>query len=288
MVLAVGTAVAIAFEFLARTLRAYFLDTAGKRADLELGSLIFAQALGLRMEARPGSAGTFAAQLREFESVRDFIASATLTTVMDLPFIAFFIAIVALIGGELYVVPLAAVPLVFCAGLLAQIPLARVMKTSLREGALRHGLLIESIEGIEAIKSARAEAQFLGRYEDYSELTGEASNRARLISATVVNFCMLTQQLVTVGVVVWGVHLISAGELTVGALIACVILTGRGLAPLQQVASLLVRYQHARNSYSTLQSLVNRWPRGPTLPAISHSVMCNSVIPTQPERHWPA
>ena len=112
VVLATGTAIAGGFEFMARTLRAYFLDVAGKKADLVLAGQIFAQALGIRMAARPPSAGVFAAQLREFEAVRDFITSVTLTAVMDLPFVAFFIFVVALIAGPLYVVPLMAVPVV--------------------------------------------------------------------------------------------------------------------------------------------------------------------------------
>lgn len=258
IVLAVGTATAVAFEFCARTLRAYFLDAAGRKADLVLASQIFAQAIGLKMAARPASAGAFAAQLREFESVREFITSVTLTALMDLPFVAFFIAVVAAIGGPIYLVPMLAVPLVFLVGLLAQIPLAIVMRANLREIAQRHGLLVEAIEGVEIIKAMRAEGQLQSRYEDYSALAGRSANRARMISSVVVNFTATVQQFVSIAMVFWGVHLIAGGELTVGALIACVILVGRGLAPLQQVAGLMMRYQQARAAYFTLNTLMQQ------------------------------
>ncbi len=256
VVLATGTAFAIGFEFVARSLRAYFLDIAGKKADLVLASRIFEQALGLKLSARPQSAGAFAAQLREFEAVRDFITSITLTAVMDMPFVAFFIVVIALIGGPLYLVPLAVVPLVVLVALIAQVPLARVTRANLQQGSQRHGLLVESVEGLDIIKAMRAEGQMQSRYEDYTALTGATANSARMISSTVVNFTGVIQQFVTVLVVVWGVHLIADGELTMGALIATVMLTSRGLAPLQQVAALMMRYQHARAAYVTLNNLM--------------------------------
>lgn len=258
MVLATGTAIAAGFEFLARTLRAYFLDIAGKKADEVIASTIFSHALGMRMLSRPPAAGVFAAQLREFESVRDFITSATMTAVMDLPFIAFFIAIVGLIGGPLYVVPLVAVPVVLLVGLAAQWPLAYATRAMQRDSAQRHGLLVESLEGAEVVKAMRAEGAMLRRYEDYTALAAESSNRARLISMLVVNFAVLTQQLVTIGVIIWGVYLIADGDLTVGGLIASVMLTGRGLAPLQTVAALMMRYQQARAAYITLDRLMKQ------------------------------
>ena len=258
VVLATGTAIAGVFEFMARSLRAYFLDVAGKKADLVLASLIFAQALGIRMAARPPSAGVFAAQLREFEAVRDFITSVTLTAVMDLPFVAFFIGVVGLIGGPLYIVPLLAVPVVLLVGLIAQWPLSVATRSTLRDASQRHGLLIESLEGAEMLKAMRAEGLMLRRYEDYTALAGKSSNHARLISTLVVNFSVFVQQLVTIGVVIWGVHLIGDGDLTIGALIASVMITGRALAPLQTVASLMMRYQHARASYGTLNRLMKQ------------------------------
>jgi ATP-binding cassette subfamily C protein LapB len=257
-VLAIGTAIAVGFEFLARNLRAYFLDTAGKKADLVLASTLFAQALNIRTEARPPSSGAFAAQLREFESLRDFMSSATLAAVIDIPFVGFFIWVIFLIGAPLHLVPLAAVPAVLIVGLIAQAPLSYLMRQHLREGALKHGLLVEAVDGVEILKTLCGEGGMQGRYEDYTALTSRSATRSRLISSLVMNFTALTQQLTTILIVVWGVFLIGDGELTVGALIACVILSGRGLAPLQQVAALMTRYQSARASYATLNGLMRQ------------------------------
>lgn len=258
IVLATGTLLAVGFEFLARNLRAYYLDHAGKKADVLLASRLFGHALGLRMDAGPASSGAFAAQLREFESLREFITAATLTTVSDLPFVFFFVWIVYLIGGPLYLVPVAAVPLVVVVGLIAQIPLARLMREHLRETALRHGLLVEAVEGMEILKTLCAEGAVQRRWEDYTALTGHTAARSRFISGLVVNFAVLVQQFATVLMVVWGVFLIGEGDLSVGGLIACVILTGRGLAPLAQLAGLLTRYQQARVAYFALDELMRR------------------------------
>ncbi len=258
LVLAIGVLTAIGFEFLARTMRGYFIDVSGKKADLLLAGVLFQQALGLRMEARPAIAGTFAAQLREYETLRDFFTSATLTTISDLPFVFFFIWIISLIGGPLYQVPLLAVPLVVIAGLIAQIPLAMIMRRYMRETALRHGVLVEAVEGMETLKSHSAEGIMQGRWENYTALTGKTATRSRLVSSLVVNFALLVQQAVTVIVVFWGVSLISEGALTVGGLIACVILSGRALAPLSQVAGLLARYQHARAALFMLDEIMHR------------------------------
>jgi len=257
-VLAIGVLIAIGFEFLARNLRAYFLDYAGKKADVVLASRILAQALGLRLDASPASSGTFAAQVRELESLRDFMSSATMITLTDLPFTLFFVWIVHLIGGPLYLVPLLALPVVVLAGLLVQWPLSYLMRKHLRETAARHGLLVEAVGNLETLKALNAEGVIQGRWEEWTALSGDTATKSRFLSGLVVNFAALVQQGATIAVVVWGVYLIAAGELTVGALIACVILTGRSLAPLGQLAGLLTRFQQARASYFMLDELMRR------------------------------
>ena len=257
-VLAIGVVVAVGFEFVARNVRAYFLDVAGKKADVLLAATLFEHALALRMEARPASPGAFASQLREFESLRDFFTSATLTTLTDLPFVFLFIWVISLVAGPLYQVPLYAIPLVLVVGLIAQIPLSYLMYKHMRESNLRHGLLVESVAGIETLKTLSAEGAMQSRWEDYTALTSQTATQSRVVSTLVINFAQLVQQGVTIGIVVWGVHLIGAGQLSLGALIAAVILSGRGLAPLGQVANLLTRYQQARTALRMLDGLMHQ------------------------------
>lgn len=278
IVLAIGTALAAGFEFVARSLRAYFLDVAGKKADFVLGSLVFAQALGLPLAKRPQSAGTFAAQLREFESVRDFITSITLTSLMDVPFVAFFLWVVYMIGGPLFLVPTAAVPAVLIVGLLAQFPLAHSTKSNMIEVNQRHGLLIEALEGVEMLKAMRAEGAIQRRHEEHTALASNSANHARLISSVVVHFSVLVQQAVTIGMVVWGVFLIGKGELTTGGLVACVMLAGRGLGPLTQIAGLMMRYQHARTAYFTLDRLMSETVERPAGARYTHRERVRGAI----------
>jgi ATP-binding cassette subfamily C protein LapB len=255
-VLAAGVAIAIGFEFVARTLRGYLLDIAGRKVDLLLASQLFRQALGMRMEARPASAGAFASNLREFESLRDFFTSATLTTVTDLPFVFLFAWIISLVGGPLALVPLLAIPLLLVVGLISQFPLARLMQRHLSENSAKHGVLVEAVEGVETLKTLSAEGTMQRRWENYTALTAQTALQSRFISALVVNISLLAQQAVTVLLVIWGVYLIAEGELTVGGLIACSILAGRALAPLGQLAGLLTRYQHSRSALLALNRIM--------------------------------
>ncbi|MCC7487800.1 MAG: type I secretion system permease/ATPase [Burkholderiales bacterium] len=256
-VLAAGVAIAVGFEFVARTLRGYLLDVAGRKVDLLLASQLFRQALGMRMEARPASAGAFAANVREFESLRDFFTSATLTTLTDLPFVFLFTWIISLIGGPIALVPMLAIPLLLLAGLVAQFPLARLMQRHLSEASARHGVLVEAVEGVETLKTLSAEGELQRRWENYTALTSRTALESRFISAFVVNLAILVQQAVTILLVVWGVYRIGAGELTVGGLIACTILAGRALAPLGQLAGLLTRYQHSRTALLALNRIMD-------------------------------
>ncbi len=245
------------FDFLLRNLRAYFVDSAGRMADLKLASRIFEQVMGIRMAARPASAGAFANNLREFESLRDFFTSATVVTLVDLPFVLLFIGIVWLIGGPVALVPATAVPLVIGLGLILQVPLNRVVRRTFQEAAQKHGVLVESISGLETIKSIGAEGRMQREWERFVSATARSGMRARLLSGLVVNFSLLAQNVVTVGVVIFGVYRIADGLMTVGALVACTIITSRAMAPLAQVAGILTRYHQARAAYDALDRIMD-------------------------------
>jgi ATP-binding cassette subfamily C protein LapB len=255
-VLAIGTATVFGFDFLLRNLRAYFVDSAARIADLKLASRIFEQVMGLRMAARPASAGAFANNLREFESLRDFFTAASVVTLVDLPFVLLFLTIVWLIGGPIALVPTIAVPLVIGFGLILQVPLNRIVRRTFQEAAQKHGVLVESINGLETIKSIRAEGRMQRNWEQFVRATATSGARARLLSGLGVNVSVLVQNLVTIGVVIFGVYRIGEGLLTVGGLVACTIITSRAMAPLAQVAGLLTRYHQARAAYDALDKVM--------------------------------
>jgi ATP-binding cassette subfamily C protein LapB len=255
-VLAAGVITVFVFDFVLRNLRGYFVDSAGRIADVKLASRIFEQVMGIRMAARPASAGAFANNLREFESLRDFFTSATVVTLVDLPFVLLFIGIVWWIGGPVALVPAIAVPLVIGCGLLLQLPLNRIVRRTFQEAAQKHGVLVESINGLETIKSIGAEGRMQRNFEQFVGATAASGMRARLLSGLGVNVSLLAQNLVTVGVVIFGVYRIADGLMTVGALVACTIITGRAMAPLAQVAGILTRYHQARAAYDALDKVM--------------------------------
>jgi ATP-binding cassette, subfamily C, bacterial LapB len=254
--LAIGVSIAIGFEFLARNLRAWVLDYAGKKADLVLGSMLFQKALLTRLDHRAASAGSFANNLREFESVRDFFTSATLTVITDLPFLFLFIWVIGLIAGPLLWVPLLAVPLIAVVALFAQIPLAKYITENMREGSLKHGLVVESIDGAETLKALRAEGFMQAKFEMSSALTARTAMKSRLLTNVVLNWAAIVQSLTTVAMVVWGVYLIGEGKLTMGALVASVMLCGRALAPVSSLTGLAVRLQQTRTGMGMLNKIM--------------------------------
>ncbi|MGE0312649.1 MAG: type I secretion system permease/ATPase [Lautropia sp.] len=254
--LAIGVAIAMSFEFIARNLRSWLLDNAGKKADLLLGSALFRHAMLARLENRPASAGAYANTLREFESVRDFATSATLATITDLPFILLFVWVIHMIAGPLFWVPLAAVPILMLVGGLAQIPLSRYVNENLREASIKHGILVEALDAAEMLKALRAEGQMQSKYERAAALTSRTAMKSRWVTALVSNFTSFVQSLVTVVMVVWGVYLIGDGQLTQGALIGAVLLSSRAIAPAASITALAVRYQQARMALQSLNRVM--------------------------------
>lgn len=245
-VLAIGVMAVYVFDFVMRGLRGYFIDIAGKKIDVILSANIFEKIQSIRMEARPASVGAIASSVQEFESFRDFITSATITTLVDLPFLLIFLFIIWWLGGLTVIPVLVAVPLILIISFFAQRALGKVIAETFRTSSQRQATLIETLTGLETIKSIGAEAPMQRRWEQLIGHLGKLSLKARILSSVTVNAATFIQQLATVGVVVVGVYLIADKEMTMGALVACSLLTGRALAPLSQVASLLTRFHHAK------------------------------------------
>ncbi len=257
-VLAIGALLVASFDFLLRTLRAWFIDVAGKRADLALSSTIFEKLLGTRMEARSGASGATANHMREFEGLRDFFTSASLTTLIDLPFLLIFLTVIWMIGGPIVIVPLLAVPIVLIAALIIQIPLHNAVSETYKESTQKHAILVEALAGSETIKSENAEGVMQQQWEHYVEKLAKSGIQSKLWSTLAVNFTTFSHQLTTIGVVFYGVHQISAGEMSVGALIASTILTGRALAPLTGISSLLIRYRQSVVALKALHGVMEK------------------------------
>lgn len=260
--LSIGVLLANLFEFTGRMVRARLTDIAGKKADLIISAALFRRVLALDLAQKPASAGSYANNLRDFESVRDFMTSASLLALVDLPFVLLYILVIWFVAGPLAVVPLAIIPLVIGVGLLVQKPLAAYINQSMREGSQRQGLAVEAIEGLETLKANNATSWAQTRWEHFTAVTASAGMKVKDLSNTVVHFSQLAQQFNTVGVIVYGTYLIHAANpqdrISMGALIATVILCGRALAPLSQVAGLMTRFQQTRSALQGLDAVVER------------------------------
>lgn len=261
-VLSIGVTLAILFEFAAKMIRGHLTDVAGKKADLIISAMLFRRVMSLKLKDRPVSSGSYANNLRDFESVREFLTSASLLTLVDMPFLILFVMVIAIVGGKLAIVPLVIIPLVIVIGVLAQMPLSKAINESMRESSQRQGLAVEAIEGIETIKNNNAISWAQKRWDFFTAKSSYSSIKVKDTSNFVVNLITALQQLNTVFLVVAGTYLIHsetpASRITMGALIASVILSGRAMAPLGQIAGLAIRFQQAWTALKGVNGIVMR------------------------------
>lgn len=255
-VLGIGIIIVYVFDLIMKTLRSYFLDIAGKRVDIILSASIFEKIMSLKAAVRPKSVGSLANNLAEFEMFRDFITSATITMLIDLPFTILFIIIIFWLGGLLVVVPLIAMPLIVGVALALQRPLQGVIQKSFRLGSQKHATLIETLTGIDTVKAVGAEGVVQRRWENIIGEQSDLSLRSKLLTTAIVNQSGFFQQLAYIAVIIVGCFLISERSLTMGGLIATSMLTGRITAPLAQVASLITRYFQARSAVQGIDDLM--------------------------------
>ncbi len=254
--LAIGIGIAYLFDFLLKNLRSYFVDVAGRNADVLIGSRIMQHLMSARLDHMPESAGAVANNIREFESLREFFSSSSLVALLDLPFLLLFIWVVYYIGGLMVLPVLIAVPLVFLVGFFLQMPFQHIVESHYKESTQKHALLFEIVQGLETIKTSMAEGRMQARWENVVGKTAMSNSRAKVLANISVTFSVYVTQMVSVAIVIIGVYLISKGELTVGGLVACNILAGRSMAPLSAVAGLLSRFQQSRMALNALNMLM--------------------------------
>ena len=254
--MALGVLLIIGMDFAVRLLRGHFIDLAGARIDVQLSSTIMERVLGMRMEGKPASVGSFASNLRAFESVRDFIASATVSALIDLPFALIFILVIIWISWPLALIPLIALVIGLIYAHVVQHKMHELAETSYRAAAMRNGALIESLTALETIKTQCAEGTVQKKWESTTAFLARINAQTRLLSASAMNGAAAIQQAVNVVLIIGGVYLIHAGDLSMGGLIAVTMLGGRAITPLGQVVGLLMQYQNARTALESLEKLM--------------------------------
>jgi len=257
-VLALGLVIMLISDLVLRTMRGRFVDLASSRADVKLSAFIMERVLGMRMEQRPVSAGSFASNLRAFESVRDFIGSATVVAFIDLPFALIFMVVIGWISWFMLIPLLIGAAVMVLYALIVQGRMHELAETTYRAGAQRNATLIEGLVGFETIKALAAEAPIQRKWEKSAALLARVGAQLRLLSSTASNTSAFVQQFINLAIIIIGVYLISERELTMGGLIACTMLASRAMAPVGQVAGLLVQYHTAATALTSLNEMMAR------------------------------
>jgi len=293
-VFAIGIVVVYLLDFFLKFTRAYMLELAGKKSDIVMSSIIFEKVMDLKMSSHPSSVGSFASNLRDFEAVRSFFTTATMTALIDLPFSFIFLIAIYYIGGMLVFVPITTMILILSYALFIRKPLQDAIESSHEASARKNSILIETLQNIETVKTMGMSGKIQWKWED---TTGEIANKnlkSRIMSASIPNITNLFIQLNTVFVVVFGVYLIEKFDLTMGGLIAVVILTSRTIAPMGQAAALITNYSDAKTSYKILSEIISRPAERPhdkefiEIPQIKGKIEFKNVSFTYPNAKLPS
>lgn len=255
--LVTGMAIIVTVDWALKYIRARILDTMAKQVDLTISQRLFEHVMRLRLDARPRSLGSLAAQMNGLELVRGFFSSTIVFAVTDLPFCIFFIFLIALIGGRVCMVYLILLPVALGLGWLAQRQLRKLARQEVQRGHERHGLLVDTIQGAETIQATGAGWRFAEAWRAITSTIAGHSLRSRVISSTTMTTTGTLSTIAYVSAIVVGVTRIEAGDLTTGGLIACTILGGRVISPIAQSVQLLVQWQHVRESLAMVNRLLS-------------------------------
>ena len=270
-VLGIGIGIIYVFELIMRGLRGYFIDIAGKKAELQLSAMLFEKVMGLRMESRPKSVGAFSKNLQEFDSVRDFITSFSITAIVDMPFVLLTMAAITYLAGvKMLAIQLIAIAILLLYSFIVQLPLKKAVENTYKASAQKSSTVVEGLSGVETIKTLGAESQFQRSIEESVGHVSKWSAVSRLLSSSVSNVSTFVQNMSVVAVVILGVYMITNGEMTQGGLIASVILSRRIIAPMSQVANLSTRYHRAKTALATLNGIMELPDEKPQDKALLH------------------
>lgn len=253
-----GVLLALVFDFVMRRSRVRITDLLGKRADMRASDRVFGHALRIKNTARPKSTGTFIAQIRELEYVRELFTSTTVTAFADMPFFILFCFVFWYIAGSLVLVPIGALVLMIIPGLLVQRKLRRLANDSMRESSLRSAMLVESVQGIEDIKTLQAEPRFQNQWNHYNAVTADMNLRLRYVTNSLGVWSQTVQTGVFATVVFFGAPMVMSGDLTTGSLVAASILSSRMMAPMTQLTQVLSKWQQAKVATNSLNQIMER------------------------------
>ncbi|MBK8973704.1 MAG: type I secretion system permease/ATPase [Hahellaceae bacterium] len=257
-VLAIGVLLVICGDLVLRTMRSHVVDLASARVDIRLSADIMERVLGIRMEYRPVSAGSFASNLRAFELVRDFITSASVTALIDLPYLVIFLAVIFWIAPMMVAPVMGLMAGVLFYSWLVQRRMRHLTEQTYQASAQRNATLIETLVGLETLKAIGAEGTMQRKWEESANFLARMNARLKFMGTSAMNVVQWAQQILSVVVIITGVYLIGEGELSMGGLIACSMLASRAMAPLAQTTGLITQYHNAATALVSLNEVMAR------------------------------
>ncbi|MGB5917823.1 type I secretion system permease/ATPase [Arcobacter sp.] len=255
-VLFIGISFVMLFDFIMKILRSYFLGIASKRTDTIIANKIFNHVLNIKIDSKPASTGQFVSRLQSFESVREFFTSATVAAFVDFPFAILFIIVIFYISGPLVLITLATVVLSIGTSWYMQRPLKSIIEKSVKEEQIKQTTLIETVTGLEIIKSVKAQNRMRTNWDQSVGKTVHYADKGQFLSQSITFFTAYIAQFSNIAIVAGGVYLAGKGDITMGAIIASMMLNGRTIAPVSQLVSLIMRYDKTMLSLNNLDEIM--------------------------------
>ena len=253
----IGFPLVMLFDLLLKILRSHFLGIASKRADTIMSNKIFSHLLNIKLEARPASTGQFVSRLQSFESVREFFTSATIAAIVDLPFVVIFITVIFFIAGPLAYITIATVVISLLISWYLQRPLKTIIEKSVKEEQIKQTTLIETVSGLEIIKSVKAQNRMKTHWDNSVSRTVHFADKGHFLSQTITYLTAFISQFSNIAIVAGGVYLAKDGEITMGAIIAAMILNGRVIAPISQLVGMIIKFDRTMLSLNNLDEVMN-------------------------------
>jgi len=256
-VLSMGVLLAFSLDFVLRIARAQVVDEVGRDLDQRLSQKLFEKVMNIPLASREGNTGAFAKRISDYESVREFFTSTTVVLIVDIAFVFVFFGLILALGGPLVLVPMVGTAAIVVAGLSLQKSMTGAMQDAQADSSLQHSTLVESIAGLETLKATTGEGRMLMRWRRYVEMGARTQERLRSLSSSAVNLASLFQQAISIGLIIGGFYMFNANKISMGAIIAMVMLAGRAMAPVGQFAYLMTRARQALLSLQTLQKIMD-------------------------------
>nr|WP_321265412.1 type I secretion system permease/ATPase [uncultured Sulfurimonas sp.] len=256
-VFATGIIVIYIFDMVLKFLRSYFLENAAKKSDVIMSSIIFERVLNLKISAKPTSVGSFASNLKDFDSIRGFFTASSIAAIIDLPFSIIFLLIVYIIGDWLVAIPMVSGLIIIIYSMIVEKPMRRSVESTYQASALKNAVLIESLSALETIKALGISGQSQWKWEEASGGVAQKGLKSKILSNSISTFVNFIVQMNTVAIIIGGVYAIGEKSLSMGGLIAVVMLSSRMLAPLGQVASLIANLQQTKTAYDAIDGIMN-------------------------------